>query len=113
MKPIPAQLKVEELSENWHGYKDWNTFTIRDAKTNVCVAVVGEVDRYFETEYASIARLIAAAPELLEALQGYLRMSDTFTDINNPSREEVEKLQTALKFVAPAIRAAIAKATGE
>ena len=49
---------------------------------------------------------------LLDALKGYERMSEIFTAISNPSRAEVEKLQTALKFVAPATRAAIESAEG-
>jgi hypothetical protein len=60
--------KVEKVMEDWHGYADWTTYTVRDAR-NCCIAVVGEVDRLPAPENADNARLMACAPELLKALQ--------------------------------------------
>ncbi len=48
------------------------TYTIRDSR-NCCIAVIGEVDRLTATENEANARLIAAAPELLEALKGLMK----------------------------------------
>ena len=51
------------------GYPDWHTYAIRDVKTNVCLASVGNVDRYFEKNNEANARLISQAPALLNALE--------------------------------------------
>lgn len=85
------------VAKKWHGYENWNTYAVRDSKTNVCIAVVGEVDRYFENENEANARLIAAAPELLEALKALVNCPD-YKGINTHEMN--------------AARAAIAKAEG-
>jgi len=51
------------------GYPHWNQYAIRDIATNVCIAIVGDVDRYFEKNTLEHATLMHAAPELLEALE--------------------------------------------
>ena len=66
---MPQNFKVEKSQDNYHNYPFWSTYTIRDSKTNVCVAIVGEIDRYFEKEYQSIAQLLASAPQLKRALE--------------------------------------------
>lgn len=58
---------VQELDKGHNGYPGWNTFAIRSPQ-NVCLAVVGDVDRYHEGDHAANANLIALAPELLDAL---------------------------------------------
>ncbi len=69
MKHTKWTLQVLESEHN--GYKGWKTFAIR-AENNVCLAVVGEVDRFYEKEYRSIATLMAAAPDLLKLAEMYL-----------------------------------------
>jgi hypothetical protein len=59
-----GQWKAEKVMENWHGYADWTTYTVRDAR-NCCIAVVGEVDHLPAPENADNARIMAAAPRLL------------------------------------------------
>jgi hypothetical protein len=59
---------AKKLEQNHHDYDNWQTFTIR-ADDNVCLAVVGEVDRSHSEDNKANARLIAAAPELLEACE--------------------------------------------
>lgn len=65
--------KVENLMEEWHGYPEWNTYTVRDAR-NCCIATVGDVDRLPAPENLDNARLMACAPRLLEALEKLLDM---------------------------------------
>lgn len=68
MTTSPTPWKVENLMTNWHGYPEWNTYTVRDAR-NCCIATVGEVDRLPALENEDNARLMALAPELLETLR--------------------------------------------
>ncbi len=64
----PGPWKVQPMLDNFHGYEDWTTANVRDAR-NCHVATIGEVDRLTGKETKANARLIASAPELLEALQ--------------------------------------------
>lgn len=57
-----------ERTTNHHGYADWETFTIR-SKSNVCLAVVGAVDHLGSENNRKRADLMAAAPEMFEALE--------------------------------------------
>lgn len=68
-KHTPGDWVVKTLETNHHGY-DWPTFTIRSKTTNVCLAVVGEVDRYCSEQNEANAILMASAPKLLAALKG-------------------------------------------
>jgi hypothetical protein len=56
-------------------YPEWRTFAVRSAE-NICLAVVGNVDRYHEDKYEATARLMAASPDLLAALRRFLRATD-------------------------------------
>lgn len=69
--PFPKKLKVELSESKYHGYESWNTFSIRDARTNVCIAVVGEIDAYYSEgrTYEQLAMTMAAAPEMLELIR--------------------------------------------
>lgn len=67
-KHTPGPWRAELLEVGRRDYPDWNTFTIR-AENNVCLAVVGEIDRYYEQDTAKNARLISAAPDLLEIVK--------------------------------------------
>ena len=60
---------IQNLETNHNGY-DWPTFAIRSQPGNHCLAVVGEMDNATAPFNAANARLIAAAPDLLAALQG-------------------------------------------
>ena len=64
----PGPWTIQQLEQGKNGYESWNTYCIRDAKTNVHIATVGDVDRFFEDRNEKHAALIAAAPELLQAL---------------------------------------------
>jgi hypothetical protein len=63
---LEKSFTVQTLNEGFHGYENWNTYAVRCAH-NVCLGVVGEVDRFHEGEHEQIARLFAAAPDLLAA----------------------------------------------
>ena len=69
--------KVQLVEEKHHGYDGWKTFAVRDGKTNGCIAVVGEVDRQFDTaNEANTAFIITACnshDELLAELKLALR----------------------------------------
>ncbi len=99
--------KAVKLLGNWHGYSDWSTYTIRDSR-NICLAVVGEVDRAACKDSGAVADILAAAPDLLKALKvitvRYLALAHSgdagFWDVEN----ETEVVQA---------RAAISKAKGE
>lgn len=64
----PVRWVIQSLGTQ-PGYPNWGQFCIRDAVTNVHIATVGNVDRYFEGHTKEHAVLMAAAPELLEALK--------------------------------------------
>ena len=74
-KHTPGPWKVQDIGAK-PGYPDWHEYAIRDARTNVFLAVVGNVDRYFEKNNHANAALIAAAPDLHKALQLILEVSD-------------------------------------
>ena len=61
--------KLQDLPSK-PGYPNWTPYAIRDCKTNICIAIVGTVDRYFEgKQQLAHARLMKAAPDLLKNLQ--------------------------------------------
>ena len=71
-KHTPGPWKVEPFVQSINGYPDWHSFTVRHDRTNVHIATVGDVDRYYEKDNEANARLIAAAPETA-AERDYLR----------------------------------------
>jgi hypothetical protein len=68
--PGPWALQLLEQGKN--DYAGWNSYCIRDGKTNVHLASVGHFDRYFEKQNEANARLMTAAPELLAALENLI-----------------------------------------
>lgn len=81
--PTPWTLQAVETAHN--GYSDWPTFAIR-SPANVCLAIVGEVDRYQSERINANARLIVTAvnahAETLALLRGYLTTypHDSYSD---------------------------------
>lgn len=65
--PGPWTLQTVETGHN--GYKGWDIFAIRSRHANLCLAVVGEMDRATHAHNAANAALMCSAPELLEALE--------------------------------------------
>ncbi len=61
MKHTKGPWITEKIEGHYRGYANWETFDIRST-ANVCLAVVGEVDRYHEEDHEGNARLMAAAP---------------------------------------------------
>jgi hypothetical protein len=92
---------VQSLETAKNGYADWNTYCIR-AANNCHLATVGNVDRFFEENALDNARLIAAAPDLLEALRA-------LTAIVNGCRISKKEKERHLDNA----RTAIAKAEGD
>jgi hypothetical protein len=100
-KHTPGPWTVQELITHAN-YPKWTSYSIHDGITNVHIATVGHMDRYFEEQTGDHARIIAAAPDMLEALK---RIADGQWD--HTIAETSGTL--AMREIA---RAAIAKATG-
>jgi hypothetical protein len=56
--PAPGPWAVQELETSHHGYAGWHTYAVRSSQ-NVCLAVVGEVDRFEEERIEANANEIA------------------------------------------------------
>lgn len=69
----PLQLTLQELETARNGYADWATFALRDATTNVCIAVVGEVDHYDSSNNKARAETIVRAVNAHEAMKNALK----------------------------------------
>lgn len=82
-----------------YSYSDQNIRDIKDAQGEI-IAFVCDLEKY-SNESISNARLMAAAPDLLAALQG---MIEYFVDTSIDDYSDTGTMQAA--------RAAIAKATG-
>jgi hypothetical protein len=67
MNLAPTPYTVQNLGGGFHGYSDWSTFAVRDAR-NVALAEIGHIDRSSAVHAKSLAALFAAAPALLMAL---------------------------------------------
>ena len=99
--PGPWALQLLEQGKN--DYAGWNSYCVRDGKTNVHIASVGQVDRYFERHNEANARLIAAAPELLAALENLIETAPS--DIE--CEDNAEKYRSFVLRVACAAVASI------
>ncbi len=104
----PGPWTLQELPHD-HDFRTGVNYTVRDA-WNCCLAQVGHVDALHDGEETEAnARLIAAAPELLEALRKWIARVDLY--YLSPARVELDDLPNWGQDMAKA-RAAIAKATG-
>lgn len=98
----PGPWTKQTIETRRHGY-DWETFAVRSPQ-NVCIASVGDVDRYHAKDNANNASLIAAAPDLLAACEAAIRIvgkvvaDDLMPDIVRPSytTETLKRLETAI-----------------
>jgi hypothetical protein len=100
----PGPWTLQHLEDNHGGYPDWSIFCIRSPKNNL-LAEVGLVDRFESERIPANARLIAAAPELLEALQ---RLVNQIRD--TCAKRKFSDGPLAIEF--DAARAAIARTEG-
>ena len=82
MKHTKGKWIIHGLQKGKNGYRDWNTYCVRSGKTNVHIATIGDVDRYYEKQNRANARLIAAAPDLLEACKGLTKAINKEIDGN-------------------------------
>lgn len=64
----PGPWTVQLLEEKHGGYENWKTFCIR-ANNNCHLASVGHIDRFHANKTEANARLMAAAPNMFQALQ--------------------------------------------
>ena len=107
----PTPWKVEPLQQKIHGYDNWNSYTVRHDRTNVHIATVGDVDRYYEDNNEANARLIAAAPDLLAALEFcHTRLFNYQAGMDEIRDPEITRQLNEVAIVAA--RIAIAKAKG-
>jgi len=72
---MKTEWKIQDLGERL-GYPNWHAYAIRDAKTNVHIATVGSVDRYFEDNTKEHAELIVKSPLMLQTLQAIVALLD-------------------------------------
>ena len=93
----PGLWKLQTLETNHNGY-EWPTFAVRSMATNHCLAIVGDVDRATADHNKGNARLISAAPELLEAC--------------NVALKNLTPLYSTDHLVIKTLKSAIAKANG-
>jgi hypothetical protein len=101
-----------QISDKWeadldhashHGYADWPVYTIRDSVTNVCLAVVGEVDHYDSEHIPERAALMAAAPALKAALERLLGTPAlNMDDLEEEDRDAYRQAEEALAQARPA-----------
>ena len=109
-KHTPGPWTVQTLSESWHDYSDWKTFAVRSPR-NVCLAVVGDVDRFESERIPANAQLISAAPDMLAALQECKCVLETACRYFPKSINNWDKFQL-INVMENAVKKAIAKATG-
>ena len=88
------------MSNTKHTHGPWMVGHFNDVRTRDGYRSLANVSSYFELPAEANARLIAAAPELLEALEAF-KAIDAFEGWHPKYRDAIEKAE-----------AAIAKATG-
>lgn len=108
LKHTPGPWTIQDLGQQ-NNYPNWHSFAVRSAQTNVHLATVGNVDRYYEGQEGANAKLIAAAPDLLEACKAALPLLEqtakSYRSEWPDTWEESHEWQAALT-----IKSAIAKA---
>ncbi len=90
--------KVQELGSRV-GYPDWHQYAVRHAKTNVHLATVGNVDRYYERDTKAHAMLMAAAPTMRNFL---MRLAAETCDHGPMAFCPQEEARKILKTLVPA-----------
>ena len=65
----PGPWEKQLIATDYKGYEGWDVYAVRSRHGNLCLAVVGEVDRATDKVNSGNASLMVAAPELLEACQ--------------------------------------------
>jgi hypothetical protein len=97
---------LQELETKHHGYDGWETFTIR-GKGNVCLAVVGQVDRIYDTRYRATAEFMVNAcnqhQELIDALaeaESALFYAKTEGNDQSPhTKRQIEEAHSKVRLV--------------
>jgi hypothetical protein len=97
MKRTPGPWIVQQVETARNGYDDWQTYTIRSSPANHCLAVVGEVDHATAPSNKANAALIAAAPDLLRALQDLIPLLDSELDAVENWQDEAKAARKALR----------------
>lgn len=104
-QPSPGPWELQHLETGHHGYADWNTYCVRSS-SNMCLAVVGEVDRGTAHHNLKNAMLMTAAPELLTMLQrildGVLRLPELPSTISQLDVEQA--LKAIIKAIGPSLK---------
>lgn len=108
-KHTPGPWRVVKSQDNFHNYPDWSTFAVRDAR-NCCLLVLGEVDHLPAPENKANARLIAAAPDLLAALENAL---ETLTWAKQEKGAAYQYAAEDLTAATSQLSQALAKAKGQ
>ena len=106
----PTPWMIQRVEEKHHGYDGWKTFAVRDGKTNGCIAMVGEVDRQFDTENEANAEFIVAACNSHDELVAELKLALRYLE-----HPDVQAIPFAMRAstVADRIHRTLAKLEGE
>jgi hypothetical protein len=108
--PGPWEAEKRAGDEWWFGGRDGMEIVVRPPSEKFgAVCVIGASSA--ETENDANARLIAAAPELLEALKAFMALDRSFSTVCDAHLKEMAAKGPMARAVQLA-RAAIAKATG-
>lgn len=91
----PGPWKVQRIETAHHGYAGWQTFAIRGPQ-NVCLATVGNMDRYESERIPANARLIAAAPEMLKIARAVLAAYER-EELRGLTVDEVNEARAAIR----------------
>ena len=97
-KYTPGLWKIQQLEKEHNGYY-WPTYSVRSMATNHCLAIVGDVDRATANNNKGNARLMSAAPELINACKMAL--------------QNLAPLYSSDHLVIKTLKSAIAKANGD
>ena len=105
--PFNGPLVVQELGSR-PGYPAWTQFAIRDQKTNVHIATVGHVDRYFEGKAESHAEFIVRAVNAHEALVSAL--TETLRALRAHIASDAARTGIVAEYFCPCTKNEVARA---
>jgi len=94
MKHTPGPWNIQDLTKTWNGKEgDWHGGFRLAASDNCCLGIIGHVDARYKHQAKANAHLIAAAPEILEALKEITQHAFDDDTPNEHIREDFERMR--------------------